>query len=105
MTARRHTNKNSRVYKIQNWFNLRKNTTPAHWTFGSFCGGISLVCFPAGLALMCIFGWWEKWNDKCEGTKSGFMDWWEAFLPYCILFFAGFVISLFGVFNIGWWLS
>lgn len=105
MTDRKGEENQTVIYKINEWFKLRKDTTPAHWIFGGFCGGISIVCFWAGFALMGMFAIFERWNDMCDGSLQGAMDWWEAFLLYCIVFFTGFIMSLFGVIEIGWWPS
>lgn len=105
MMKRQDGESQSVIHKIDKWFKLRKDTTPAHWTFGGFCGGISIVCFWVGFALMIMFALFEWWNDKCGHTQQGDVDWWEAFLFYCIVFFTGFIISLFGIIRIGWWPS
>lgn len=84
-------------------YDLRKKTTVVHWLYGVLCAGLSWLFFPSGFAMMCLFGWWEKWNDECEDTKEGFMDWWESFFTYCICIAIIWLLTVIGMTNIRWY--
>jgi hypothetical protein len=59
--------------------------------------------FPAGLALLFTFGWWEKWNDKNQYTHEGDKDWWEAFFIYCLGITILWVFTILKITNIRWY--
>lgn len=84
------------------WLRLRKNSVIAHWLFGGLCAGFSAAFFPAGLILMGIFAGWEWWNDKCDGSDEGAMDWWDAFLTFCIGLTVILVLYFCGKMTIKW---
>ena len=82
----------------------RKETTPAHWAYGFLCVFLTVefgILF--GLAMMAVFGIWERWNDICDGSHGGAFDWWEAFLTYCIGLIPTGILQQLGVVTIGWW--
>ena len=85
------------IQKIDEWFKVRKDTTPVHWTFGALCGyvsSLSFKCFWVGFALMCMFAALEWWDDESTGRQEGCTDWWESFLLYGIIFFIMFILGL-----------
>lgn len=85
---------------------LRKWTTPIHWLFGFLCDFLIYTFgILAGWGMMGIFGWWEKWNDYCDGTKQGSADWWESFLTFCIgqVVLALLSQKCLGIIVIGWY--
>ena len=91
------------LYGIPWWLELRKDTTPAHWAFGFLCSGIILAFgLLAGFAMTGLFLHWEKWNDKCDGTNQGAMDYWESFLTLSIGFVPLTILQLLGYTDISW---
>lgn len=87
---------------LAQWLWLRKDTTPAHWSFGALCAALSALFFPAGFLLLGVFGIWEHWNDKCQGTHEGFMDWWEAFMVFCIGLAVLVILAFIGKIELIW---
>ena len=82
---------------------LRKWTTPIHWAFGFLCCYLTYVFgILVGWGMMGAFGGWEKWNDDCDGSKQGAMDWWESFLAYCVGLTILAILHDLEVVNIGW---
>lgn len=88
---------------LANWLRLRKDTTPAHWGFGALCTALSALFFPAGWLALGVFGIWEHWNDKSLGTKEGHMDWWEAFMVFCIGLALLVILAFCGKITIIWY--
>jgi len=73
------------IDKLVWWLQVRKNTTPVHWAFGFLCDFLILTFgILAGWGMMGMFAGMEAWNDYCDGTRQGCMDWWESFLTFCI---------------------
>ena len=69
---------------------FRKWTIIAHWFYGALCAYLLTVCIPLSIALLVLFGIWERWSDSCDGGREGAMDWWDAF----VVFIAGLVLIL-----------
>lgn len=64
-------------------FKIRKSTTPVHWIFGLVCAFfIYTFGLWGGWLPMLVFAVAEAWNDHCDGTSEGFMDWWESFVTF-----------------------
>jgi hypothetical protein len=82
---------------------LRKWTTPIHLLFGIMCCIASIQFFPAGIIILVIFAGAELWNDHCDNTNEGYMDWWESFLTFCITFAIALVLNWLKVINIRWY--
>lgn len=83
---------------------LRKWTTPIHWAFGFFCDFLIFAFgILAGWGMMGMFAGFEVWNDKCDGSKQGAMDWWEAFLMFCIGKIPLAVLHCLSIIVIGWY--
>jgi len=88
---------------IQEWLRLRKNTVIAHWLYGLLCGIITMMYFPAAITLLLIFAGWEAWNDKCDHSHDGALDWWDSFLVFCIAFTVIVILALCGIVSIRWY--
>lgn len=85
------------------WLRLRKKSVVAHWLFGGLCAGLSAAFFPAGFLLMFVFAVWEWWNDRNHGTHEGDIDWWDAFLIFCIGLTVILTLHLCGEILIRWY--
>ncbi len=98
----------SKVDAAQQWIRLRKKSVIAHWLYGGLCAVVAAAFFPAGLALLGIFGIWEHWNDKNLAKRvpgylpQGDMDWWDAFFMAAVVFTVLFIFYLFGKITITW---
>jgi hypothetical protein len=98
-------NKNKVIeYQVRfwQWYRLRKKTVLAHWIYGLLCAYIAMKYFPASLAMMGLFGGFERWNDKCSGSKEGAMDFWDGLLTYTVGFGVVLVLEGIGLLSIRW---
>jgi len=86
------------------WLRLRKKTTIVHFIYGALSAGFSAAFFPAGFLLMGVFAGDEAWDDWCNGTREGEMDWWEAFLVFTVLIGVALVLHFCGIWTIRWWI-
>lgn len=93
----------TKLKALGQWLWLRKKTTPAHWGVGALCAALSALFFPAGWLLLGVFAGDEIWNDKCEGTREGNHDWWEAFLVFCIGLVVLVILQFCGKISIKWY--
>jgi hypothetical protein len=85
------------------WYKLRKPTVPAHWAFGILCAVIFVHCWPAAVVMMLLFAMFEWWNDKCDHSHQGAMDWWDSFLTFCIGTAVALILHGAGLITIRWW--
>jgi len=81
---------------------LRKWTTPIHLLLGIMCGIASIQFFPAGIIILIFFAVTELWNDYYENKNEGYMDWWEAFLTFCITFSTALILNWLNIITIRW---
>lgn len=88
--------------QFQPWYKLRKYTVIAHWFYGLLCAYIAIKYFPASLAMMGAFAGFEHWNDKCDETKEGAADWWDALVTYTIGFGIVLILEAIGLVTIRW---
>jgi len=91
----------NKLYRL--WLKLRKPTVVAHWLVGAICAAVFVRCWPAAAVLMLLFAMFEWWNDWCDRSRQGAMDWWDSLL----IFFAGvavaFILAELRVIAIRWW--
>jgi len=92
-----------KLISIRYWLRLRKNTVVAHWLYGLFCALVSWQFFPGGLIFLYIFERLERWNDQCDGTTEGAMDWWDSFVVKIGAFAIILILHFVGILTIRWY--
>jgi len=98
------SDKRQQYDKYALWPKLRKWTVPIHWCFGLALAWLAWQCFIAAIILLLIFAGWEAWNDWAEKSRTGFLDWHECFVPFCVGFLGPvLILHCIGIITIRWW--
>jgi hypothetical protein len=101
--TRRVGSRYSTVSKPYSLFNLRKKTTPIHWSVGLTGAAIFIKCWPATVVLILLFAVFERWNDIDHGTFEGDMDWWDATFVAFMGIIPSVVLDFMRIITIKWW--